>query len=158
MNYVDDATYTYASDDPHELSDVLSKKYKCIAEYMSANKLVINADKTHLLVMGTPAMGALRQEVQLMAGQHVIFPTPTEKLLGCNIHETMKWAEHLQHNEQSLTRQLTSRVNAISKLAVNATFKTRLMAANGAFMSLLLYLIPLWGGTEGYLLKGLQVL
>jgi hypothetical protein len=27
-------------------------KYKCIAEYMSANKLVINADKTHILVMG----------------------------------------------------------------------------------------------------------
>ena len=158
MNYVDDATYTYASDDPHELSDVLSKKYKCIAEYMSANKLVINADKTHLLVMGTPARGAARQEVQLMAGQHVIFPTPTEKLLGCNIHKTMKWGEHLQHNEQSLTRQLTSIVNALSKLAVNATFKTRLMAANGAFISLLIYLIPLWGGTEGYLLKGLQVL
>ena len=63
VNYVDDATYTYASDDPHELSDVLSNKYKCIAEYMTANKLVINADKTHLLVMGTPAMGAARQEV-----------------------------------------------------------------------------------------------
>ena len=63
VNYVDDATYTYASDDPHELSDVLSNKYKCIAEYMTANKLVINADKTHLLVMGTPAMGATRQEV-----------------------------------------------------------------------------------------------
>jgi hypothetical protein len=125
---------------------------------MAANKLVINADKTHLLVMGTQAMGQTRQEVQLAAGQHVIFPSPTEKLLGCNIHENMKWREHLQLSEQSLTRQLTSRVNALSKLSVNATFKTRLMAANGAFMSLLIYLIPLWGGTEGYLLKGLQVL
>ena len=55
-------------------------------------------------------------------------------------------------------RQLTSRVNAVSKLSVNTSFKTRLMAANGAFMSVLIYLIPLWGGTEQYLLKGLQVL
>ena len=55
-------------------------------------------------------------------------------------------------------RQLTSRVNALSKLSVNATFRTRLMAANGAFMSVLIYLIPLWGGTEEYLLNGLQVL
>ena len=108
--------------------------------------------------MGTPAMGRARQEVQLTAGEHVILPTATEKLLGCNIHENMKWGEHLQLNEQSLTRQLTSRVNALSKVAVNATFKTRLMAANGAFMSVLNYLIPLWGGTEAYLIKGLQVL
>ena len=68
---------------------------------MAANKLVINADKTHLLVMGTPAMGPARQEVQLTAGEHVILPTATEKLLGCNIHENMKWGEHLQLNEQS---------------------------------------------------------
>ena len=54
--------------------------------------------------MGTPAMGPTRQEVQLTAGGHVILPTPTEKLLGCNIHENMKWGEHLQLNEQSLTR------------------------------------------------------
>ena len=70
----------------------------------------------------------------------------------------MKWAEHLLNSDQSLVRQLTSRVNAISKLSVNASFKTRLMSANGAFMSVLIYLIPLGGGTEQYLLKGLQVL
>ena len=96
--------------------------------------------------------------MQLTASEHVILPKLTEKLLGCNIHENMKWGEHLQLNEQSLTRQLTSRVNALSKVAVNATFKTRLMAANGAFMSVLNYLIPLWGGTEAYLIKGLHVL
>ena len=47
-------------------------------------------------------------------------------------------------------------MNALRKMSVNATFKTRLMAANGAFMSILTYLIPLWGGTEGYLLKSLH--
>ena len=41
---------------------------------------------------------------------------------------------------------------------MNTTFRTRLMAANAAFMSVIIYLIPLWGGTEQYLLKGLQVL
>ena len=158
VNYVDDATYSFGSNDPAELSDKLSETYKCIAEYMAANKLVINADKTHLLVIGTQAMSEARQLVQLRAGEHVILPTTTEKLLGCNIHQSMKWSEHLQNSEQSLMRQLTSRVNAVSKLSVNASFKTRLMAANGAFMSVLIYLIPLWGGTEHYLLKGLQVL
>ena len=45
----------------------LSTTYKCIAEYMAANKLVINGDKTHLLVMGTQAMSGGRQQVQLRA-------------------------------------------------------------------------------------------
>ena len=65
---------------------------------MAANNLVINADKTHLLVMGTQAMSGARQ-VQLRAGEHLILPTPTEKLLGCNIPQSMKWGEHLQNNE-----------------------------------------------------------
>ena len=39
----------------------------------------------------------------------------------------------------------------------NAPFKTRLMAANAVFISVLSYLITLWGAGEGYLLRALQV-
>ena len=102
---------------------------------MESNILVITADITHLLVMGTQAMSGARQQVQLQAGEHVITPTPSKKLLGCNINQNMKWCEHIQHSERSLTRQLTSQVNDLCKLSVNASFKTRLMADNGAFMS-----------------------
>ena len=52
VKYVDDGTYTYSHRDPNMLSTVLTSKYKVIEEYMVANKLVINADKTHLVVMG----------------------------------------------------------------------------------------------------------
>ena len=158
VNFVDDATYTFACSDPAQMSDQLSSTYKRVSNYMASNKLVINADKTHLLVMGTRGMNSAREEVSLVAGDHMILPSSTEKLLGCNIHENLKWGHHIRNGEKSLFRQLTSRVNALSKMAVNATFETRLMAANGAFISVLSYLIPLWGGTEGYLIKGLQVL
>ena len=66
---------------------------------MAANKLVINADKTHLLVMGTKATAARRDEVTLQAGEHLIRPTKTEKLLGGNICENLKWREHLLDND-----------------------------------------------------------
>ena len=157
MNYVDDATYSFASKDPVILSSTLTTKYKTITNYMESNKLVINADKTHLVVMGKKKVNNIRGQVQLLAGQHTIAPSQTEKLLGCNIHQSLKWREHLQTNESSLIRQLTSRLNALRMLGINAPFKTRLMAANSVFMSLLTYLIPLWGGTEGYLIKALQI-
>ena len=157
VNYVDDATYSFASKDPVILSSTLTTKYKTITNYMESNKLVINADKTHLVVMGKKKINNIRGQVQLLAGQHTIAPSQTEKLLGCNIHQSLKWREHLQTNESSLIRQLTSRLNALKMLGINAPFKTRLMAANSVFMSVLTYLIPLWGGTEGYLIKALQI-
>ena len=156
--YVDDCTYSHGDKDPAKLSQTLSNQYKKIAGYMAANKLVINADKTHLIVMGTKATAARRHEVTLQAGEHTIRPSMTEKLLGGNICENLKWREHLLDNEQSLVRQLTSRINGLVKVSEYASFSTRLMVANGIFVSKLCYLIQLWGGTEGYLLASLQVL
>ena len=158
VNYVDDATYTFSHRDPHTLSTMLSDKYMVIEHYMQSNRLVINSEKTHLVVMGTRKQKEARDTVQLKAGSHAINPTETETLLGCNINQNLKWQTHIQAGESSLTRQLTRRLNALQKVSVHSTFKTRLAAANGVFMSVLAYLIPLWGGCEDYLVRALQVL
>ena len=125
---------------------------------MAANKLVINADKTHLIVMGTKATAKRREEVTLQADHYVITPTRTEKLLGGHVSEDLMWREHILVNEQSLSNQLTSKVNGLLMVAARAPFSTRLSVANGIFMSKLCYLIQFWGGTDGYLLHALQVI
>ena len=51
--FVDDSTYSVASIDPEILSDKLSNQYRKLADYMGDSGLVINDDKTHLVVMGT---------------------------------------------------------------------------------------------------------
>ena len=155
---MDDCTYSVGSTDPQILSNTLTTQYKVIAEYMAANHLVINADKTHLVVMGSKKTAARRHEVALQAGDHTIRHTRTEKLLGANICEDLKWREHLVSNEQSVVRQLTSRVNGLMKVCYRASKNTRLKVANGIFVSKLCYLVELWGGCEGYLLSSLQVI
>ena len=125
---------------------------------MAANQLVINAAKTHLVVMGTRKTAARRLEVAFQAGDHMIQHTRTEKLLGANICEDLKWKEHLLSNENSAMRQLSSRINGLVKVCCRASKATRLKVANGIFISKLCYLIELWGGCEGYLLTALQVL
>ena len=60
---------------------------------MAANRLVINAEKTHLIVMGTKATVGRRNEVVLQAGEHSIRPTRTEKLLGGHISDNQN-GEH----------------------------------------------------------------
>ena len=90
-------------------------------------------------------------------GDITILPTESEKLLGGTLHQSLEWNHHISDNENSMVRQLTSRINGLKKISVNSTFNTRLMIANGVVMSKMVYLINLWGGAQQYLLKKLQV-
>ena len=81
MCYVDDSTYSCAQTDPEVLSSSLTDQYQIISKYMAANKLVINDDKTHLLVLGTKSMAERRNLVSMQAGNHTIMPSKQEKLL-----------------------------------------------------------------------------
>ena len=97
-------------------------------------------------------------KIQVTTPTETIETTDTEKLLGGFIHQDLKWAEHIVDNDKSLVRSLTTRLNALKKICGYSCLKTRLMVANGIFLSKLIYLIPLWGGASGYLLKILQVI
>ena len=51
--FADDSTYTVAGKTQEELTEKLSQKYTVIADFLTDNKLKVNDDKTHLLVMST---------------------------------------------------------------------------------------------------------
>ena len=87
----------------------------------------------------------------------VIGPSSVEKLLGAQVHQDMKWKEHILDNEESLIKSLNMRAGALKKISHAASFKTRKMIANGLYMSKLIYLMPLWVGCEDYLVNALQV-
>ena len=157
VGYVDDGAYSYAHADPVVLSEVLSRKYSLIEDWIKGNKLVINPDKTHLMAMGPKKISAKRSQVTIQAGPFTILPTASEKLLGGNLHQSLKWNDHIRDNKSSIMNQLTSRINGLKKIARNSSFKTRLMVANGVVMSKVVYLMSVWGGAQEYLLNGLQV-
>ena len=125
---------------------------------MRDNRLVINDDKTHLVVMGGRKFNELREQVSIDTGSVVVPPVDTEKLLGLNVHQSMKWKDHIMSNKKSLIKILIPRLNALKRIAVNASFKTRLLVANSCFMSIITYMITVWGGTEKYIVKVVQVM
>ena len=63
----------------------------------------------------------------------------------------------LRDGKDSVVKQITTRLNGLKKIAVNASFKTRLMVATGIIQSKLQYLMPLWIGAPDYLINYLQV-
>ena len=51
--YADDSTFTMSGTDPEWISQKIKDKYDKIATYMLNNRLVLNSDKTHLLIMAS---------------------------------------------------------------------------------------------------------
>ena len=127
---------------------------------MAKNKLVLNGDKTHLLIM-TSLRNHRRHGnygITLDTGDKIIEPQDTEKLLGGFISNDLSWKENIRDNNKSLFRIPLSRINALSKVCRISDFKTRKMSANGIVISKFIYLIQLWGGCQQYLLIFLQKL
>ena len=51
--YADDSTYSAANEDADALKENIDEKYQNIVQYMANNKLVLNTDKTHILIMAS---------------------------------------------------------------------------------------------------------
>ena len=89
--YADDSTFSISDRDPTTLSNKLSDRFKIMADYLTSNKLKVNEDKTHLLVMCTDQRRRkLSSEVTIQAQNHVVRASETELLLGIYIQSNMK--------------------------------------------------------------------
>ena len=158
--FADDSTFSKSGKDPEVLKAAIDQKYQDISDYMASNKLVLNSDKTHLLVMSPRNLQKKHGNygITLDTGEEIIEPVENEKMLGCLISSDFTWNEHIRDNELSMQRLLTSRINALKKVSGGVPFKTRKMLANSIVISRMIYIIQLWGGTCEYLLKSLQVI
>ena len=94
--------YSYAHSDPTVMSQVLSMKYDLLEEWIHGNKLVINPDKTHLMVMGSKRISEARKQVSIQAGPFSIKPTESEKLLGGHLHQSLLWNYHIRDSDNSI--------------------------------------------------------
>ena len=158
--FADDSSFSKSNKNPTVLNEEIKEKYSEISEYMAANRLVLNSDKTHLLVMASGTQHRLHGNYGIMldTGSEIIKPQNNERLLGCQISSNFSWKDHIKDCELSLQKQLTSRINALQKISFSASFATRKMIANGIVISRIIYVIQLWGGASEFLIKMLQIL
>ena len=165
VTFVDDATSYYGHKDIGEVNRVINKNFMAIEEYMHANKLKINQEKTHLLVVSKSSGGEVRGRqaaeqraaVTLIAGGEAVQQSDSEVLLGATVHHSGTWNAMIRDGKASIQAQLRSRVNALRKICQHADLRTRKMVAAGLITAKLQYLLPLFGAAPDYLLRTLQV-
>ena len=106
--YADDSTYTVRGKDPEQLTQKLSQKYSIMADFLTDNKLKVNDDKTHMLVMSTRQKRRYvdTDSTRVITPSSIITPSSTERLLGAEIHQDLTWREHILDSENSLIKSL----------------------------------------------------
>ena len=101
--FADDSTVTVSDISPARLTEKLSVKFEKISEYFAKNKLKVNDEKTHLMVLTS----SRRRQNEVMnvcinTPSEVISGSRTEKLLGIHINDDLKWREYVFESKSSL--------------------------------------------------------
>ena len=159
MCYADDCTYSSSHVDPVILQKNIKVGFNKISKYMTNNKLFINSDKTHILVMNSEKSHSLHSDfdIKLDTGSEIIELSPEERLLEANVTNDFLWRNHLRDHKKSVINILKTKINALSILCHFSSFFVRKMFANGLVLSHLLYHIELYGGCTEELLSALQI-
>ena len=131
--YADDSTYTVTGKDPEQLTEKLTKKYSVMADFLTDNKLKVNDDKTHLLVMATMQKRRTvdTNATRIVTPSSTVEPSSTERLLGAEIHHDMRWREHILDSDNSLVKALNKRLGALKKIQKKASFKSMVQDQTG---------------------------
>ena len=105
-----------AHTDPAALPAALTDQYQIISRYMSANKLVINDDKIHLLVLGSKAKGVYGGWSP-SPYHNAIQAGAVTWLHKCTVSDDMKWRQGIIGSEHSRIKQITSKVNGLAMIS-----------------------------------------
>ena len=102
--YADDTTFTVTDSDHASLTTKLSGKYKSISDFMINNRLKLNDEKSHLLVISTSQARIRTQScnlVEMRTPTGVLKPSHHEKLLGCLVQDNLRHGNSLWHRRHA---------------------------------------------------------
>ena len=85
--FADDSTYIVSN----RREQSIKLKHQPIAEYMSRKRLILNNDKTHLIVI---TQGRNQPRITLDTGSEKIEPQSEERLLGVTVSNDLSWSRH----------------------------------------------------------------
>ena len=152
INYADDSTIILKCDKEdyiicsNKLDHILSK----MSEFLAANFLKLNIDKTQILRTTSRQQLAENkgEKIKLNAldgnGKNIV-PSNTAKILGLTFSNNLTWAAHLERGKEAVLTKTRKKLGALKNVAKNCSqhFKKRL--ADACVMSRLVYGIQIWG-------------
>ena len=155
--FVDDSISRIILSENHDQNnESIRNTLTTITEYMNSNQLVINQDKSQLLII--TENNTIRNQISLKIDgfEKPIKPQRNMTYLGIEIQDSLKWNYFIQDSKNNLIQALQKRLNAVKIIRNQISFKTTKTLLNGLFHSKLLYGAVLWAGAPNYLKSKIQ--
>ena len=141
--YADDSTIHATGKTITEINEVLESNCEIVNNWMAENLLKLNADKTHILTLGTRERLALPGNTVTVNMDNIVLkedPLHRETLLGIIIDADLRW--HGQIAE--VLSKLRKRLAGLAHVKFALPFHLRKAIGAGFFTSVLGYCLPLW--------------
>ena len=156
-NYAEDTTLSATGKSLNEIEESLDRNCQYVSLWMQENRLKLNSSKTHILTVGT---GQKLRSVG--AGVHVTLEgtvleengSHSEKALGYILSSDLKWKGQYDY----ILEKLKKRLLGLRNLGQIAPSYVKKQMADGLFTSVLVYCLPLFGGTEDSNIRAVQVM
>ena len=155
--YADDSTMSFSEKNTESIGETLTRNCAIVSTWMRQNRFKLNAEKTHILTVGTSArVDNLENKVEVEMDSITVHEGDErcEKLLGVNIEYNLKWHKTIAE----LRLRLKSRLAGILKLRYVVPYNNLKVITQGIFNSILIYCLPLYGDCDRADLESLQVL
>lgn len=158
--YADDVTHIFGERDMRTGREKMKNAVALFTNFLTANSLKLNDEKTHTLQIMTRQRRVHSQEGELdvVFGGKLVKPTEKEKLLGCWIHRNLSWRSQILEGQGSIRGKILKKLGELWRLGSGLNQSSRIKLANGSVMSLLMYAAPVWGGESSSAIHTLQVI
>ena len=107
--YADDSTLTATGKSVPEINDKLEESCSVVSNWMVENKLKLNADKTHILTLGTQERLRIPGNKVTVTMDGFVLEESLDKfetLLGCSIEPNLKWHKQVRDLLGKLKKRL----------------------------------------------------
>ena len=155
--YADDSTLHATDKTISVINSVLETNCEVVSNWMAENMLKLNAEKTHILTLGTRERLSLPGNKVTVHMEGILLeedPSHRETLLGIVIDSNLKWHGQVA----ALIVKLKSRLAGLAHIRHVLPFHLRKSVSEGLFNSVLCYCLPLFGGCDAGEIQDLQIL
>ena len=153
-HFADDTCILYASNKLKSIETVLNCDLKSIYDWLKANRLSLNVDKSKLLMFKSKQRMLNSDSISIKLGGVKPIPVDSEKYLGLHLDKYLSW--DLQTNQ--LSKKLSRANGILSKLRHFAPKQTLVSVYYSIFYTHLLYGCPVWSLTKNENLDTITIL
>ena len=126
----------------------IDNEFQKVCDWCNANKLTINSDKTHYMIIKSS-----RKTVNIEGNLHVdgtsIECVESTSYLGVNIDQHVNWRSHID----KITKSIALLVGIISRIRHFVPRSTLLVIYNSLILPRITYCIEIWGNTYNTFLQ-----